>query len=250
MKRKRPMDMTAPRSSLLEAALKYRRVELSPIPCRARSKFPDQEALRLSRSLNFLGHPSWMAFGGRLASDEALKTWFESGTRSLGIATGYRDLLVLDFDSQAGYKEWSRRYERVASHTGIQRTPQGFHVFLRWQNVHTTRHAVNNDFCLDGTPGTRVGQIKGASDYVIAWPSFHPDGSQYRWLPGQAPWETKLVRIESLDQIGVVPVRKPLWRYLAFLAVLLARPRERVPQLARWIKNKYGKLTGAFFKYG
>jgi hypothetical protein len=109
---------------------------------------------------------------------------------------------------------------------------------------------VNQDFVLSGDRTTRVGQIKGALDYVVACPSIHPDGTAYSWLSGFSPWEVEILRIRDLRELGIEPVQKPWWQYLGYLRRFRENPRENLQMLRRWIKNRYAKFTGEFFRYG
>jgi hypothetical protein len=163
--------------------------------------------------------------------------------------TGFGDLVVLDFDDMRAYEGWISSIGPLAVSAGIQSTAHGIHVFLLWRDARRTHLSVNNDFVLLNNPQARVGQIKGGSDYVVAWPSIHPRGSQYTWLEAHAPWEIGIPRIDSLKVIGIKPVRRVWHGYLAFLPRLLLQPRESIPLLGRWLKNKYGKLAGVFFRY-
>lgn len=216
-------------------------VGISVIPVRPQSKFPDAQALTASGNLNLQRQPSWQVFIRRMATQDEVNTWFASDSGSLGIVAGYGQLLILDFDRLESYDHWFDKYAYYAKRTSIQKTRNGFHVLFRWKNVWTMRYYVNNAFQLLNTGGINAGELKGGSDYVVAWPSVHPDGGQYQWLPGQAPWETEIVRIDSLEEIGIEPVKKIPESYTAFVLKLFAHPGGNIPILLNWIKNKYTK---------
>jgi hypothetical protein len=106
----------------------------------------------------------------------------------------------------------------------------------------------NNGFQLLSEQGTRVGELKGARDYVVAWPSIHPNGEPYQWLPGQAPWETPIARIESLREIGVGPSMHLIGGYLASIPGMFANPRQKIPFVLHQLGIKYRYLTGIYFR--
>ncbi len=237
-------------SSILEAARRYTRAGISVLPIVKRSKFPDAEALRLSGTRNALRRLSWLPLTRRLATEAELVTWFATGERNIGIVTGFGDLTILDFDAIAHYQAWAQLHPDVANATCLQKTSKGVHVLFRWKDVRRTRFFVNQDVVLSHDKTVRVGQIKGALDYVVASPSIHPDGTIYSWLPGHAPWEVEVVRVQNLHELSIEPVQKPWWQYLGYIRRFYAHPREYVQVLTRWIKNKYAKFTGEFFRYG
>jgi len=60
-----------------------------------------------------------------------------------------------------------------------QDTPRGgFHAFYRTNNPPANRNSFR--------PGI---DIRGDGYYVVLAPSIHPNGGQYTWTPGCAPWE-------------------------------------------------------------
>jgi len=234
---------------LLDAALRYRRVRLSIIPLQPRSKFPDLQALRVSGNLNHLGQPSWSEFYRRLATHEEALSWFGSGDRNLGLLSGYCQLLILDFDERESYEEWSTHYTDIAARTSTQRTAKGFHVLFRWAKTWTMYYRTGTGFSLLESESPHLGHMKGAFGWIAGWPSVNPEGYQYEWLPGQAPWETGILRIERLEDIGVEPTRKIPQAHVAFLRRLLLNPRDNLPMLSKWLKYRWNLLRGTAVRY-
>jgi len=237
------------RSALLRAVRKYAALGFSVLPVAARSKFPDAKALRHSGTLNWLGQPSWLALTRSPAGENELRCWFSAGRRNLGIVTGFGDLIALDFDAPGSYESWRAKHRRIVEHTCVQRTRNGFHVLFRWKGAHRTQISISHDFVLIRDPQVRVGQIKGASDYIVVWPSIHPSGSEYRWLRGRAPWEMRILRIRDLREIGIEQYRKPWWKYVAMIPRMFSSSGKRPPMIIRWFKNRFAKLTGMYFQY-
>ena len=230
--------------SLVEAAQLYRKVGISVIPIAAGTKVPDGEALAATRSYVFPRRISWWLFTRRLPTDDEINTWFASGTRNLAIVSGYRQLLILDFDDAASYERWYAKYGSLADKTCIQKSPRGFHVLFRWKGTWTIPFYATSKFHLLDSRGLRVGELKGDRDWVVAWPSIHPSGIQYAWLPHQAPWDKEILRIDSLHQIGVEPFRDLVGGYVRILPRLLFRPRSEVPAVMRKLESKYRALRG------
>jgi hypothetical protein len=234
--------------ALLAAAHRYRKLGFSVIPFRPHGKSPDPEALAASGNFLRPGQPSWEVFNVRQATDEELEAWFSDKERNVGLVTGYNDLLILDFDNPESWGIWCSAYERIARTTSIQKTSKGFHVLLRWRGTWTIPLHRNTRFRLSAAPGVVAGDVKGSHDCVVAWPSIHPSGQQYQWLPGQAPWETELLKIDNLREIGVEPDYRIMKTYLGALSKAVAHPKARIPILLHWLRRKYRFRRGIVFR--
>ena len=230
--------------AMVEAAIKYRDHGFSVIPCGARDKFPDFEALRASRNLDRRGRPTWRALQQRLPSDDEINSWFGSEDRNLGLVTGFGELLILDFDAEGAFESWSHKFPELAAGTSVQRSARGHHVLFRWSGVWTTRYLTAIGFQLPESRGRAAGAVKGRSDYVVAWPSIHPSGKEYHWLPGQAPWEAGISRIASLQSIGIELMSPFPGSYFRFARNFLTEPRLGMKLLVRWFRNKDDKSAG------
>jgi hypothetical protein len=229
--------MTA--ESLLTAAHRYRELGFSVIPFRPHGKSPDPDALAASGNFLRPGQPSWEVFNARQATDEELDVWFSDNERNLGLVSGYNDLLILDFDTPASWQSWSSTYEDIARRTCIQKTRKGYHVLLRWTGVWIVQLYVNPRFQLLSARGVAAGELNGSHDCVVAWPSIHPSGQQYEWLPGQAPWETEIMKIGGLREIGIAPRRNLVGTYVRMFGSVLLHPRQQGPAVWGWLQNKY-----------
>lgn len=108
--------------------------------------------------------------------------------RNLGILCGAPsgNLIVLDFDMPLHYFKWRKRHG-IATYT--VRTNRGFHVYVRL------------DEPAPGTASMRGGEIKG-SGYVVAPPSTHPSGVEYKRQTGSPRAVSRAVNLKAL---GITP---------------------------------------------
>lgn len=131
---------------------------------------------------------AWKQYQHRLPLDTELSKWFSRPFINIAIITGWRNLVVVDFDTDTEYEKWAlwiakRRIYRYIRQTLTVRTARGYHVY-----VTTNQPAQNAKL-----PGI---DIKAQGGYVLTPPSVHPTGIQYKVLSGDLP-----VRIEALSDI-------------------------------------------------
>jgi len=229
---------------LLAAADKYRREGMSVIPIVAGRKVPDGRALAASGSYIFPRRISWWPYTRRVPRDEEIQAWFGADACNLAFVTGYRRLLVLDFDDREYFERWAQQHGSWAARTSIQKSARGFHVLFRWRGTWTVPLYSTAKFQLLSGRGVAVGELKGARDWVVAWPSVHPSGQKYEWLPGQAPWERDIPGIQSLSEIGVEPFRGLVGGYLRLVPKIVSHPRQQIPAFVQKLGNKYRSLRG------
>ncbi len=233
---------------MLQAAQRYTGCRIPVLPIKIGTKLPDAGALAASGDLDLLRRPSWLALSKRLATDREMKIWFVERSCGLGLVTGYRGLLVLDFDSNAEFDEWSALNEQSAGAAPLQKTARGYHVLFRWDGVWRIHLFTHNGFRLLGDGhARRIGELKGVRDYVVAWPSIHPSGATYEWLSGRSPWDVEPPVISKLSDIGIAPVSTLLQGYASSLARLIADPRRRAPAIMLHIQIRLRYITGTFF---
>ena len=110
---------------------------------------------------------AWKAYQYQAPSiQQALQWW--NGYPSRGIAiicgVGSGGLAVLDFDNKEAYREMSMFLLDICPDMPIIKTPNGYHVYFRCNDlVKTTKLAMNND-------GVIV-EFKGVGGYVVAPPT-------------------------------------------------------------------------------
>lgn len=104
---------------------------------------------------------------------------------NIGLLTGPdNDILVLDVDVDGDADELLGG--RPVPATVTQRTGKGDHYLFRWPSSQ-----------LEGVSSSKSGLLpridtRGQSGFIVATPSTHASGRQYRWAEGCAPDETEL----------------------------------------------------------
>lgn len=116
--------------------------------------------------------PSWREFQKRLPTAAEIRQWFVSRLTNMALVTGWRGLVVLDFDQRAMYelwRDWTRDSVPDARFSYTVQTARGVHVYLFVDEpVQTLRAGVID--------------VKAGGGYVLAPPSIHPSGQPYRLL--------------------------------------------------------------------
>ena len=169
---------TSTSSSILKAALEYLRRGWSVLPLKSRGKRP---------------LVPWEEFQRRRADEAEVRLWFESFPRAnLAIVTGaISGLVVLDIDPGHGGDESLTELESL--HGALPNTIEvltgggGRHVYFRHPG-----DAVRNQAGL--APGI---DLRGDGGYVVAPPSIHPSGREYRFEVSHHPDETLLAAIPA-----------------------------------------------------
>lgn len=122
---------------------------------------------------------AWKQWQTNIPSDDQLQTWFTQ-EGNLAIVTGHQGLTVVDFDDMQVYDNWRAFGEKNPFAQLVQRltyrveTGKGVHVYVRLPEATKSRPLAKPD-------GTRWGiDIKSRGGYVMAPPSIHFSGRQYR----------------------------------------------------------------------
>jgi hypothetical protein len=132
-----------------------------------------------------------LAFGlaMRPPGEADIRAWFSSHRGNIGIVSGHRQLIVLDFDQPAVFHRWTQSYPSLSRETPIERTPHGFHVYLA---------------CDEPTESSslylgrrKAGHLSGIGGYVVCSPSL-VEGGRYEWLPGQSFSDLEPARMTDL----------------------------------------------------
>lgn len=136
----------------------YRKQGLCVIPIKYGSKKP--------------AIPSWEQYQHRQPTDEEIKTWFynaeEQAPFNIGIICGKvsGNLFVLDFDD---FKNFKKVYGTRAKGTINVETSRGRHIYFQ------------SDYPVGGFKVKELSiDIKGEGGYVLAPPSIHPNGKEYK----------------------------------------------------------------------
>jgi hypothetical protein len=130
----------------------------------------------------------WAQYQTVLPTVEELVCWFATDHVNLAVVTGWRGLVVLDFDSMDSWNIWKAwaRYEAVAGyildHTYKVMTARGVHVYVFLDQPVKMRPMGFMD-------------IKASGGYVLAPPSVHPTGVLYLAMDESA----EICRCPSLE---------------------------------------------------
>lgn len=157
----------------LETAAAWLQNGIAVIPCLARSKVPALD--------------SWREYQERLPTMRELGRWFAHDGYNLAIITGWRGLVVVDFDDLGIYGRWLAGLDgrALAALTTYQvKTRRGMHLYFY---VDEPAHNAHNDGW----------DVKAAGGYVLAPPSVHPSGHVYR----AQGWIENIQRVRSVSDL-------------------------------------------------
>ena len=124
----------------------------------------------------------WLDYQKRHPSKAEIKQWFSNDTSNIAVVTGAisNNLCVLDCDSEEKYIELEGIIENklgidnLISHTPVVKTGKGYHVYFRTEELVRCQKFPGLD-------------IKGEGGYVIAPPSIHPNGTEYKFINQNVP---------------------------------------------------------------
>ncbi|MFC2122114.1 bifunctional DNA primase/polymerase [Bacteroidota bacterium] len=180
---------------------------------------------------------TWKEYQIRLATDGEIERWFGNNQTNLAIICGKisGNLVILDFDDEQGFNNWvdiakaKLGFDNIHAFTPIVQTGRGFHVYFRTKELVKSQKFPNVE-------------IKGEGGYVIAPPSIHPGGTQYKLIN---PDIKGIITIESLISIGIdtetTPERRhePTWVSKALEGVSEGNRNNTAMMLAGYFKNKH-----------
>ncbi len=130
--------------------------------------------------------PLWQGWPERATIDiTECQEWAEA--TGIGLLTGSRTKhFVLDVDRKIGLSillKWQSEYGDLPI-TWTQRTGGGGAQYF----YHEPGFMIRNSA---GKLGPGI-DVRGEGGFVVAPPSIHPSGNEYRWAEGRSPWEVKL----------------------------------------------------------
>ena len=121
----------------------------------------------------------WKKYQTELPSPKNIEQWFRQPA-NLAVVTGWNGLTVIDFDDNTVYQSWLRYGDENAWAAMVQKftyqvqAAKGRHVYVRTPEANKSR-------ALTKANGDRWGiDIKARGGYVLAPPSIHPSGVQYK----------------------------------------------------------------------
>jgi hypothetical protein len=128
----------------------------------------------------------WEEYQDRRATEEEVRKWF-SKLHNIGIVCGSvsSNLIVIDFDSEDKFKEFYEKLDKtypelrdIILNTWMVETGKGRHIYLRLKMD-------TNEFKEKMRTKVRLVEgvdIKAEGGYVVAPPSLHPSGKQYKFI--------------------------------------------------------------------
>lgn len=154
---------------VLSTALMWRSLGIATMPCLYRSKSP---------ALN-----QWKPYQTRLPTEFELRAWFSNPGYNLAVITGWRGLVIVDFDSSAAWDRFvSMSFDVPLTYEVL--TPRGRHLYF---------------YCTEATQCASLDgiDIKAGGGYCLAPPSIHPSGQAYI----SAISSDEIVYLESITDI-------------------------------------------------
>lgn len=113
---------------------------------------------------------NWQKYANYKRNDIELTSWLEDGG-NIGVATGFGNLLVVDFDDE----EFQTKYEPLLPKTLTQRSGSGgHHLFYITDEAQSFKIMDENKRTL--------ADIQGEGKQIIVSPSIHPNGNSYEFI--------------------------------------------------------------------
>jgi len=163
-------------TNIFQAARDWVRAGISVIPLWARDKRPALKA--------------WEPYKTRLPTDDELRAWFQ-GERNYGVVTGWRGLVVLDFDDLNQYVTWRAEHDIQTFETS---TGRGVHLYFFLAESVRAAHLPGLDLIAGG-------------GYVLGPGSVHPSGVVYQVI-NPAP----IARLTTLAEIFPAELIRPAYQ--------------------------------------
>ncbi len=180
----------------------------------------------------------WFEFQKRQPTDSEIQRWFSGNNTNVAVICGKvsGNLVALDCDSEEVFYELTSTIcpkvdvEDILDFTRVSETGRGYQIWLRTKEPVKSMKFPKLD-------------IKGEGGYVIAPPSIHPNGKQYKFVNP----DTQIRLIDNLCDIGVdvkrvteIPSSKqPNWVSLALSGVIEGQRNDTCLKLAGYFKNKH-----------
>lgn len=149
----------------LETAKYWKSLGIATIPIQWKSKQP---------------RVKWLPYTEQLPTDNELNYWYGSGDSNIAIVTGWKNLLIIDFDDMEVFMKWyywavrsGGKAKTVATETRIHRSARGAHVFVLCENAENAKLPKID--------------ILAHRKYALLPPSLHPSGVPYKIYRGGLP---------------------------------------------------------------
>jgi putative DNA primase/helicase len=151
----------------------------------------------------------WAPYQTIRPSSDQINTWFESEHRNIGVITGeVSGVVVVDVDDVNGFNKYQDKYGTFPA-TPTVRTGKGFHYYFRHPGGKLKNVKIKG-----------LGDFRADGGYVVAPPSFHPNGKQYKW-------------VRPLDEVPIAEMPKWLLNMVV--------PRDETPKAESVVTTPYGQ---------
>ncbi len=162
-------------NELQAEAFYWRELGISTIPVYWKSKRPEVR---------------WLEYADTLPTPEQIARWYPTPLHNLAVLAGQENLVILDFDNTAIFSvfcDWayksSDEAQKLLKTSRIVQSARGCHIYAR-----SREKAANMRL-----PGI---DILAHHKYVLAPPSIHPSGTEYKFIQRADPCEIE--RIEDV----------------------------------------------------
>lgn len=129
---------------------------------------------------------NWQKYANYKSNDVELTSWLTEGG-NIGVATGFGDLLVVDFDDE----DFQKKYEPFLPRTLTQRSGSGgHHLFYITDDAQSFKIMDENKRTL--------ADIQGEGKQIIVSPSTHPNGNKYEFINSEPIAFLPLAQLKAL----------------------------------------------------
>lgn len=198
--------ITLNESTLLEAALTYAKLGWPVLPLVPKKKHPITENGLKDASINPSKITEW---------------WSRWPKANIGVRTGFV-FDVLDLDGEAGISAFAKGHPEYVHRGPISDTGGGYHMLFKVTGSKNHAH-------MWGEPI----DFRGEGGYIVAAPSTHPLGHQYRW-------------IRESESLPVAPA----WLRAVLFQPKLVRTTDRNDPALQEALEKAGDLRDVFSSMG
>lgn len=175
-------------------------------------KSKDFRFIKVKRKEKVPLETNWQTYKNYAADDTELVAWIKQGN-NIGVATGFGDLLVVDFDDKA----FQDKFMPLLPDTLTQRSGSGgIHLFYKTDNPKSIQ--------INDKEGNRLADIQGKGKQIIVQPSIHPNGKQYAFINDKDIAFLPYSQLLALFSEYLKPELKPKMNFEARLGLDTQKP--------------------------
>lgn len=184
----------------LDTALQWLDLGIATIPIEYRGKRPKFTSFVETGDISDNGKAEWNPYKEKLPELDRVKTWFKSKFTNIAIVTGWKNLVIIDFDNEPIWKMWQSwinlKMPELLRATYRVKTRRGQHVYLFIEDCPPEMHIRTTE--KDLRARKNLIDIKSGGGYCLIPPSIHPTGAKYS-QNGCKP--TDIVTVQSLSDV-------------------------------------------------